>query len=171
MPNDLNNLKEHCYENNSGYINGLRHENISLKEENKTLKDKLETTRFASVDLNTKVKDLENEKACLITSLKILNQDYSQSNENGFNNKESAPSSSAVNSGPWLKPSSTCKSSKTADSNIQISNRFENLDCEGDVEESDDPENLNNIPAKDENKLRRNLGKKRKSGDKVMAVI
>ena len=123
--NDLNNLKEHCLENNSGYINGLRHENISLKEENKTLKDRLETTRFALADLNTKVKDLENEKACLITSLKILYQDYFPSNENGSNNKESAASSSAVNGGPWLKPSSTCKSSKTADSNIQISNRFE----------------------------------------------
>ena len=81
MANDLNNLKEHCLENNSGYINGLRHENISLKEENKTLNDRLETTRFALADLNTKVKDLENEKACLITSLKILDQDYIQSNE------------------------------------------------------------------------------------------
>ena len=166
LANDLNNLKEHCLENNSGYINGLQHENISLKEENKTLKDRLEKTRFALADLNTKVKDLENEKACLITSLKILYQDYFQSDENGFNNKESAASSSAVNSGPWLKPSSTCKSSKTVDSNIQISNRFESLDCEGDVEESDDPETLNNTPTKDQNKLRTNVGKKRKGGAK-----
>ena len=66
LVNDLNNLKQHCLENNSRYINGLRHENISLKEENKILKDRLETTRFALADLNTKVKDLENEKACLI---------------------------------------------------------------------------------------------------------
>ena len=132
----MNNLKEHCLENNSGYINGLRHENISLKEENKTLKDRLETTRFALADLNTKVKDLENEKACLITSLKILHQDYFQSDEDGLNNKELVASSLAINSSPWLKPSSTCKSSKTVDSNVQISNRFESLDCEGDVEES-----------------------------------
>ena len=129
LANYLNNLKEHCLENNGGYINGLRHEN-------KTLKDRLETTRFALADLNTKVKDLENEKACLITSLKILHQDYFQSDENGLNNKESAASSSAVNSGPWLKPSSTCKSSKTVDSNIQT-------------------------PTKDQNNLRTNLiGKK-----------
>ena len=166
LANDLNNLKEHCLENNSGYINGLRYENISLKEENKTLKDRLETTRFAFADLNTKVKDLENEKACLITSLKILYQDYFQSDENGLENKESAASSSAVNSGPWLKPSSTCKSTKTVDSNIQIFNRFESLDCEGDVEESDDPETLNNTPTKDQNNLRTNLGKKRKGGTK-----
>ena len=90
LANDLNNLKEHCFENNSGYINGLRHENTSLKEENKTLKDRLETTRFALANLNTKVKDLENEEARLITSLKMLHQDYFQSNENGSNNKESA---------------------------------------------------------------------------------
>ena len=166
LANDLNNLKQHCLENNSGYINGLRHENISLKEENKTLKDRLETTRFALADLNTKIKDLENKKACLITSLKILYQDYFQSNENGSNNKESAASSSVVNIGPWLKPSSTCKSSKTADSNIQISNRFESLDCEGDVEESDDPETLNNTPTKDQNNLHTNLGKKQKGGAK-----
>ena len=120
------------------------------------MKDWLETTRFALADLNTKVKDLENEKACLITSLKILHQDYFQSNENGLHNKELAASSSAINSGPWLKPSSTCKSSKTVDSNVQISNRFESLDCEGDVEES----------TNDQNNLRRNLGKKRKVGAK-----
>ena len=99
-------------------------------------------------------------------NLKILYQDYFQSNENGSNNKESAASSSAVNIGPWLEPSSTCKSSKTADSNIQISNRLESLDCEGDVEESDDPETLNNTPTKDQNKLHTNLGKKRKGGAK-----
>ena len=171
LANDLNNLKQHRLENYSGHINGLRHENISLKEENKTLKDRLETTRFALADLNTKVKDLENEKACLITSLKILYQEYFQSNENGSNNKESAASSSAVNIGPWLKPSSTCKSSKTADLNIQISDRFESLDCEGDVEESDDPETLNNTPTKDQNKLHTNLGKKQKGGAKGMALI
>ena len=83
LANDLNNLKEHCLKNNSGYINGLRHENISLKEENKSLKDRLETTRLALADLNTKAKDLENEKACLIASLKILNQDCFHSNDNG----------------------------------------------------------------------------------------
>ena len=162
LANDLNNLKEHCLENNSGYIKGLRLENISLKEENKTLKDRLETTRFALADLNTKVKDLKNEKACLITSLKILHQDYFQSDENGLNNKESAASSSAVNSGPWLKPSSTCKSSKSVDSNIQICNKFESLDCKG-----DDPETLNNTPTKGQNNLRTNLGKKRKGGAKI----
>ena len=130
------------------------------------MKDSLETTRFALSDLNTKVKDLENEKACLIASLKLLYQDYFQSNVNSSNNAESAASSSAVNSGPWLKPSSTCKSSKTVDSNIQISNRFECLDCEGDVEDSDDQETLNNTQTKDENKLHTNLGKKRKGGAK-----
>ena len=114
------------------------------------MKDRLETTRFALADLNTKVKDLENEEACLITSLKILHQDYFQPDENGLNNKELVASSSAINSGPWLK------SSKTVDSNVQISNRFESLDCEGDIEES----------TKDQNNLRANLGKKRKGGAK-----
>ena len=72
LANDLNNLKEHCFENNSGYINGLWHENRSVKEENKTCKDRLETTRFALADLNTKVKDLENENICKNTSSSLL---------------------------------------------------------------------------------------------------
>lgn len=43
---------------------------------------------------------------------------------------------------PWSKSPSTCKLSKSADSNIEISNRFESLACEDDVEEFVDQETL-----------------------------
>ena len=123
-------------------INGLQQENASLKAENVALKDRLEITNFALSDLNTKAKDLENDKACL-TSLEILYQDYFQSNENGSNKQNSAASSSDVNTAPWLKPPSPCNFSKSADSNTEISNRFESLVCAGDNEESDIKETLN----------------------------
>ena len=44
--------------------------------------------------------------------------------------------------------------------------KLESLDCEGDVEESDDTETLNNTPTKGQNKLHTNHGKKRKDGAK-----
>ncbi len=47
---------------------------------------------MALSDLNTKVKELENEKACLTTSLKILYQDFNQSPEHCFNKQEAAAS-------------------------------------------------------------------------------
>jgi len=133
------------------------------------LKDRLDTTCFALSDLTTKVKDLENEKACLTTSLKILYQDYFQqhdyfqSNENGSSNRNSAASSSADNSGLWLKPSSTCNFSNRADSNIEISNRFESLVCESDNEESDQQGTLSKSSAKEDlNKCHTDFGKKQK---------
>ena len=144
LANDLSKLKKHCLENNIEYINGLRQENASLKAGNIALKARLDTTCFELSDLTTKVKDLENDKACLKTSLKILYKDYFQyqdcfqSNENGSNKQNSVASSSAVNSSPWLKPSSTCNFCKSADSNIEISNTFESLGCEGDTKESDE---------------------------------
>mgnify|MGYP002804680612 FL=1 len=76
-------------------------------------------------------------------------------------------SSSAVDSGPWLKPSSTCNFSKSADSNIEISNRFESLGCEGNTEESDQQETINRTSAKKYlNKHHTNFGEKQKGGSK-----
>ncbi len=92
LTNDLNNLKKYCLDNSTEYVNSLRHENASLKDENRALKDSLEISKFALSDLNTKVKELENEKACLTTSLKILYQDFNQSPEHCFNKQEAAAS-------------------------------------------------------------------------------
>ena len=65
IANDLNNLKKYCLNNEVEGMNILRQENASLKVENEALKDSLYTAKFALSDLNTKVKDLEHEKASL----------------------------------------------------------------------------------------------------------
>ena len=51
---------------------------IKPKEENNALKDSLQITKYALSHLNYKVKDLENQKDCLTTTLKILYQDSHQ---------------------------------------------------------------------------------------------
>ena len=38
LTNDLNNLKKYCLDNSTEYVNSLRHENASLKDENRALK-------------------------------------------------------------------------------------------------------------------------------------
>ena len=65
IANDLNNLKKYCLNNEVEGMNILRQENASLKVENEALKDSLYTAKFALFDLNTKVKNLEHEKASL----------------------------------------------------------------------------------------------------------
>ena len=92
LTNDLNNLKKYCLDNSTEYVNSLRHENASLKDENRALKDSLAISKFALSDLNTKVKELENEKSCLTTSLKIIYQDFHQSHEHCSNKQEVAAS-------------------------------------------------------------------------------
>ncbi len=53
-----------------------------IKTENEALKDSLYTAKFALSDLNTKVKDLEHEKASLTTTLKIsYYTDFHQAHE------------------------------------------------------------------------------------------
>ena len=124
LATDISNLKKHCLENNVEYVDGLRQENASLKAENIVLKDKLDTTRFALSDLTTKVKDLENDKERLTSSLKILYQDYFQhedhfqSNNNGSSKQNPTASNSKGNSGPWIKPSLASNFSASAESNI-----------------------------------------------------
>jgi predicted nuclease with TOPRIM domain len=69
-------------------MNILRQVNASLKVENEALKDSLYTAKFSLSDLNTKVKDLEHEKASLTTTLKILCTDFHQAHEARFEQQE-----------------------------------------------------------------------------------
>ncbi|CAB4031447.1 Scavenger receptor cysteine-rich type 1 M130, partial [Paramuricea clavata] len=79
-------------------MNILRQENASLKVENEALKDSLYTAKFALSDLNTKVEDLEHEKASLTTTLKPYEARFKQQDPpivvNNHTNDES-PSSIA----------------------------------------------------------------------------
>ena len=54
------------------YINYLLKVNKELKEENKMLEERATNISYIMSDLNIKVKDLENEKASLLTVIKIL---------------------------------------------------------------------------------------------------
>ncbi|CAB4038195.1 Hypothetical predicted protein, partial [Paramuricea clavata] len=54
------------------YINYLLKANKELKEENKMLEERATNISHIMTDLNTKLKDLENEKASLLTVIKIL---------------------------------------------------------------------------------------------------
>ena len=49
--------------------------NNSLKLENNELRDRLQVVTLASSDLNQKLKDIENKKLSLVTTLKILHQE------------------------------------------------------------------------------------------------
>ena len=53
----------------------LMKQNRELTEKNELLEERLNNLQFVASDLNTKNKDLENEKASLITALKILQAD------------------------------------------------------------------------------------------------
>jgi regulator of replication initiation timing len=88
IANDLNYLKKYCFNNEVEGMNILRQENASLKVENEALKDSLYTAKFPLSDLNTKVKDLEHEKASLTTTLKILYTDFHQAHEARFKQQD-----------------------------------------------------------------------------------
>ena len=54
------------------FTNELRGENAKLKKENECLIDRLITVSYTVGDLNTKIKDLENEKASLVATLRLF---------------------------------------------------------------------------------------------------
>ena len=55
--------------------NELQSENLLLKEENEALKERPTNLSLIMSDLNTKVKDCENEKLSLVTAIKIIQAD------------------------------------------------------------------------------------------------
>ena len=66
--------------------NELQSENLLLKEENKALKERLTNLSYIMSDLNTKVKDCENEKLSLVTAIKIIQADnqHAMDSERGW---------------------------------------------------------------------------------------
>ncbi|CAB4011493.1 Transposon Ty3-G Gag-Pol poly [Paramuricea clavata] len=69
--------KRKAYANES-----LLHENRALKDENKSLLQKVANLSFIVSDLNTKLKESENEKQSLVTVLKLVNLDQSTHDQN-----------------------------------------------------------------------------------------
>jgi predicted nucleic acid-binding Zn-ribbon protein len=51
-------------------------ENAKLKKENEALRERVQNLEYTMSDLNTKFKDLENEKMSLITVIKILRHEH-----------------------------------------------------------------------------------------------
>lgn len=98
----LNNAKTDTSCVLQGGINDLRREKAKLIEENDILRERNLNISLIMSDLNTKVKNLEQEKDSLITALKLQQQDYQQSLNNlNHNNMENCPND--VNS--WTKVS------------------------------------------------------------------
>ena len=76
-------------------MSSLWQDNLSLKEENQALKDSLFTAKSSLSDLNTKIKELENEKVSLTTTLKIFYEDFHQADKTCL--KQQGPVSSVQN--------------------------------------------------------------------------
>ena len=74
MMRDISNQKNRLCISNSGdkYTVALQNENENLKMENKFLVERLNNALFATSDLNTRVKELEKEKSCLVTAIKLV---------------------------------------------------------------------------------------------------
>ena len=74
MMRDISNQKNRLCISNSGdkYTVALQNENENLKMENKFLLERLNNALFATSDLNTRVKELEKEKSCVVTAIKLV---------------------------------------------------------------------------------------------------
>lgn len=97
LSNDFNDFKQSLMtEDSKRYTNALENENGRLKEQNLLLTDKLNTVSYIVSDLNTKIKDLEDEKASLVTTIKIINDEYSRGNSKADTPKESQSTQSTL---------------------------------------------------------------------------
>jgi FtsZ-binding cell division protein ZapB len=76
---EVNNLKANTSQpERIDLINNLKREIDELKNENLELRQRNATISYAMADLQTKVKDTENEKNSLITAIKLVQLDQSK---------------------------------------------------------------------------------------------
>ena len=81
--------------------------NKELKEENRLLAERATNVSYVMSDLNTKLKDLENEKASLLTVIKILQSE--QVHESNHGHPDWEPSRKCVSSMAAKKEKLQCK--------------------------------------------------------------
>lgn len=80
---EVNNLKTSKNQpDQTDMINNFKREIYELKQENMELRERNTTLSYVMADLQTKVKDTENEKNSLITAIKLLQQDLIQPSGN-----------------------------------------------------------------------------------------
>ena len=82
ISNEVNNIRTNTIRSEqTDTINNLKREIDELKNENLELRQRNATITYVMADLQTKVKDIENEKNSLITAIKLIQLDQSNSNE------------------------------------------------------------------------------------------
>ena len=134
--NDLENeiyvTKEH---EQHALINELKRENQKLKDENQALRDRITNLSLIASDMNTKIKDIDNERLSLITAIKLL-----QSTPLSHANSEEPQHTQTLNE-------TTCKQNSkqnqtqnrrtlTKEPSISLSNRYEVLSSDDDDEQT-----------------------------------
>ena len=139
------------------YIGCIQRENVKLKHDNETLRERAENLSYIASDLNTKVKQLENEKECLITALGLLKSNLSEQQK-----ATDDQTIKGLNKG--ADDCHGCKSfsASSINSSNETGNRFESLiyvdDDELDHQETPHKANAN----KKQNQQRKASDKKRK---------
>ncbi|CAB4040815.1 Hypothetical predicted protein, partial [Paramuricea clavata] len=69
---DLNELKARSEPVSERLVNALLEENTKLKKDNDVLSGRLNNSLLVVSDLNTRIKDIENEKCSLITAIRLI---------------------------------------------------------------------------------------------------
>ena len=130
---------------------------MKLKHDNETLRERAENLSYIASDLNTKVKQLENEKECLITALGLLKSNLSEQ-QKATDDQTIKGLNKGADDYHGCKPFSA----SSINSSNETGNRFESLiyvdDDELDHQETPHKANAN----KKQNQQRKASDKKRK---------
>ena len=141
LQNNIDTLKEKNRE--------LTDKNTNLKNENNDLHERINNLSYILADLQGKAKNAEQEKESLITAMRLLVEDSNNKpnttskDNNGKTSKQTRAHDSADGTG---------QTEEVLNPNIQVSNRFSNLNIEESNEDDvnatqDDPTNDHKISA------------------------
>ena len=134
ISNEVNNIRTNTIRSEqTDTINNLKREIDELKNENLELRQRNATITYVMADLQTKVKDIENEKNSLITAIKLIQLD--QSNSNGSQNQVNGSWQSVRNKKTNISQTSKDKDVRKTAAGVANESRYEvlsDLDVEDD---------------------------------------
>ena len=112
---------------NLNSTNYVAQENTSLKQENKSLKEELDSYKCVVSELNQKLTDAENDKASLLTTICLLNEDRALNHAN-VNSQINSNESNQVNqtANPWhaATSSSNFKGNSNQHQPLPLQNKY-----------------------------------------------
>lgn len=157
-------------EDRNSLLADLRKENQSLKDEKENLFARINNLEYMLANLQSKVKAANDEKSCLITTIRLLREDIVAEGKDNYPDSSNSQGKSAVSNSNEVDDCTT-QSGDVVNPNIQLGNSFAVLSVQENNKGEEATTTAQGQDTLKENTLSKEQKRKKKSKKKQTAIV